>query len=305
MPETHFAVRKVYDESQNKAKMGDGLLISPSARGHAFENRRLFGHHFHPYNRYTNLNQEPRQVDLDSKRNIDESKISQVGIEHCKKHHDSEAEIEIDVVQIKQDETDGTRHDDEYADVRKSEIEAEEKRIINDDHAQPRSAVEYKQEMRNDYHKSYRLNNEDALRSDCTSIDRTSDIEEQRRKRDEFIRSKCGEVLSVMFPDFDGRLIKRIAESSDYDIQKSVEQLLEIKKKMRLGHVKSAFSAYHDGASPIGGRPSCQCCTGRPMPAADMKPRYFEMRKRDWVEVGIQDGRIHETSGTQRVQLGV
>ena len=80
-----------------------------------------------------------------------------------------------------------------------------------------------------------------------------------KRQRDEFIRGKCGEVLSVMFPDFDGALIRHTAERSGYDIQKSVEYLLDLKKKLRDDERKSAFSSYtHSEKKP------CHCCANRP-----------------------------------------
>ena len=89
--------------------------------------------------------------------------------------------------------------------------------------------------------------------------DEEVDQADLKRQRDEFIRGKCGEVLSVMFPDFDGALIRHTAERSGYDIQKSVEYLLDLKKKLRDDERKSAFSSYtHSQKKP------CHCCANRP-----------------------------------------
>lgn len=103
--------------------------------------------------------------------------------------------------------------------------------------------------------KPYENGSNDAKEANSDEVDQA----DLKRQRDEFIRGKCGEVLSVMFPDFDGALIRHTAERSGYDIQKSVEYLLDLKKKLRDDEKKSAFSSYaHSEKKP------CQCCSNRP-----------------------------------------
>ena len=299
-PENHFAVRKLYDEDMKDGKTGGRLVISPSAHGHLHENRRPFNQPFHLYAPYR-IPQEPRSVGYDTKRDPENGpKAGHDGNGNTKKHIDNEAEIEVDVVKVQQDEDEDGGVDESR--VMKSEIKMVERRMT-DGEVELRDEVRNRADMINDYQRSTSRHSDASMRRDIESIKTANEIEEQRRKRDEFIRSKCGDVLSVMFPDFDGRLIRRIAERSDYDIQKSVEQLLEIKKQKRVNDTKSAFSAYKDMASPNGGKPPCQCCAVRPVPVADMKPRYFEMR--DSAQARNHEGRVHERSGIKRAELEI
>eukprot|EP00795_Rhopilema_esculentum_P013283 gene13283-4120_t len=101
---------------------------------------------------------------------------------------------------------------------------------------------------------------------------------EQKRRRDEFIRSKCGEVLSVMFPDFDGKLVKSVAEKSGYDIQTAVEYFLEMKKKLREDETKSAFSSYKANGYSNESEP-CKCCAERPRYTPYMVPGHHDGKK--------------------------
>lgn len=301
-PENHFAVRKLYDEDMKDGKTG---VISPGVHGHLLENRKHFNPPFHLYAPYRGQQQEPRLVGYDTKRDPEnESNASYIGNGNTKRNIDSEAEIEVDVVKVQQDEAEDGKIYNKESNVMRSEVKREERRIIHDD-VEQRDEIRNKVDMNNYHRRSANRHSDVSTRRDNESMNTASEIEEQRRKRDEFIRSKCGEVLSVMFPEFDGRLIRRIAESSDYDIQKSVEQLLEIKKQKRVNDTKSAFSAYKDRAGPNGSKPPCQCCAVRPVPVADTKPRYFEKRTRDSAEARIHDGPIHERPGIKRPVLEI
>ena len=299
--ETHFATRKLYEESIAEQKMGGRVLESPNAQRHLSEGRRSYDEAFYQYPPYRGSHQQQRLLGYGMKNGHEnEAKNSQIDSENTKNNNDKETEIEVDVVHADETEDKEVRDDDGKSRFVRLEAESDKKREV-DDKTKPSDEGGNKTEM---YNRDYR-NNISHKYDSMQESKKAKEIDEQRRKRDEFIRSKCGEVLSVMFPEFDGTLIKKIAERSDYDIQKSVEQLLEIKKQMRANEAKSAFLFYNERASPERGRVSCQCCAVRGVPTTDVKPRYYEVRKRDWVEASGRDGRIYDRPDMKRAHMEV
>eukprot|EP00794_Sanderia_malayensis_P017580 gene17580-19332_t len=100
-------------------------------------------------------------------------------------------------------------------------------------------------------------NNENDERKDNRSA---APIEAERRG--DFVRAKCWEVLSVMFPDFDAKLIRYASERARYNIQLAVEYLLEMKKQRREGDERSSpFATHKQRHQPM---KSCPCCYNKP-----------------------------------------
>lgn len=289
-----FAVRKLYEEGLSERKIGGRFPISPRVQSQNFEERRLYNESFNPHLQFREAYHYPRMPGYDMKRPPhSEAKPEQPRNDDATKQSEKEAEIEVDVERVNIDESQDKEERDQDKPCRiKSE---ENEKVAIDKCSNSSEPEEQKAFIDNHRSKVNGYNSKGSPVNESEDIDREKQIEEHRRKRDEFIRSKCSEVLSVMFPDFDGKLIRQIAEKSDYDIQKSVEHLLEIKKQSRAGETKSAFLLYKDRrewSSSNGGRSPCQCCVVRPAPIEAVKPRYFEVRKRDWVETGDRDGMI-------------
>jgi len=300
-PEDRFGVRTQYNEGLSDMKPRARFSVNSSTHGHLLGERGPFGQPYTVHVPFRGSQHDPRVNGHDIKKDPRNKYSSQIhyGNDNREKNCDDDVEIEVDVVKVHQDEAEDARAtiDHEGSCMMESEVSSDTDQIIDDidsNRDESRSKVEHN----TDFRRSNIYHTDDMMRKSSQSIDRSKEYEEQRRKRDDFIRSKCGEVLSVMFPDFDGKLIKRTAETSGYDIQKSVEQLLEMKKQMRVGGSKSAFSAYRERSITHESMPRCQCCPSTPL--FEMKPRHFEVRNRDWIEANFHDGRIHNRPAINR-----
>lgn len=299
-PESHIPSRNNYAEGLSDIKMTGRLVMSPRVQGHIMDERRHQNEAFQPPVHYRGEYRDQRTQGYDEQKNSQKMH----GVEYSndaeeKQCNGREADIEIDVERVYPEEGDEkipSLIKDEAVRI-KTERNENENREIDELSNTGKESMGQKLNKKSNLACHY----DEYSDKESESIERAK--EEQRKRRDEFIRSKCGEVLSVMFPDFDGKIIRQIAEKTDYDIQKSVEQLLEIKKQARSHQNKSAFFSYNETASPHGVRPSCKCCAFRPTPVAPLKPRCFEVRKRDWVEVGGRDVSKHDRPEEKRPHL--
>ncbi len=136
-----------------------------------------------------------------------------------------------------------------------------DERVRHDDKVET-TAEKFNHEKRNH-------DNKEEINDNNNNSDERNMTSKDALRRDEFIKVKCWEVLTVMFPDFDIKLIKYASEKARYNIQLAVEYLLEMKKQIREGdHATMAYAKYKQREEPI---KTCPCCCTKPVPDNTVK----------------------------------